>query len=127
LGFPNHFFILISLVLNAIFQNQSQLKSSSFFNIYLVNFCEEGTHGEEIRKVFAISIVLVFFLGDVGGFHVDDVNLTWSATVGLSYTMNSLVDLGIAYRAVKIDLNKARATTVNVIMNGPILGITFHW
>lgn len=63
--------------------------------------------------------------GDVGGFHVDHVTNTWSATAGLSCTVNPHLDLGISYRVLKI--NYARNdTAMNTYMYGPMIGIGFH-
>ena len=63
--------------------------------------------------------------GDIGGFHVDHVNQTWSTTVGLTYAVKKNIDLGIAYKALKIDYNKNTAS-MSVLMQGPALGISFH-
>ncbi len=64
--------------------------------------------------------------GDVGGFHVDNVNTTWSGSVGLSYSLNSHVELGLAYRVLKVDFDKGN-TVVDILMYGPMAGAVFHF
>ncbi|KTD44618.1 hypothetical protein [Legionella quateirensis] len=63
--------------------------------------------------------------GDVGGFHVDHVKETWSATAGLSYAYKEHIDFGIAYRVLKINYAKNRSA-MDVVMHGPELGVSFH-
>jgi len=63
--------------------------------------------------------------GDAGGFDVDHIKQTWSACAGLSYAAKPTVDLGVAYRALKIDYSKGNSS-MNVLMHGPELGISFH-
>ena len=64
--------------------------------------------------------------GDVGGFHVDDVALTWSGTVGFAYTIHPHIDLGAAYRTLGIDFNKGSISAANIVISGPTLGIAFY-
>lgn len=63
----------------------------------------------------------VWLRGDVGGFHIGHVNNTWSGSAGIAYSINSHLDLGIAYHVLKIDFNKGNAA-MNVLMYGPMLG-----
>lgn len=63
--------------------------------------------------------------GDIGGFHVDHIKHTWSSTAGLSYALKEHIDVGIAYRILKVEYAKNRAA-MNVNMFGPEIGISLH-
>lgn len=63
--------------------------------------------------------------GDGGGFNVDHVKSTWSATTGLTYAIKPHIQLGIAYRALKINFRKNNEA-MDVLMYGPAVGISFH-
>ncbi len=64
--------------------------------------------------------------GDVGGFGIDDVSNTWQAILGYDYSMSDNVDLGLAYRVLKIDFNK-NISSVNSYWYGPEIGVGFHF
>jgi hypothetical protein len=63
--------------------------------------------------------------GDIGGFHVDHINRTWSSTAGLSYAFKEHIDFGIAYRMLNINYAKNRSA-MNIDMHGPEIGVSFH-
>lgn len=63
--------------------------------------------------------------GDVGGFNIDKVHRTWSATAGFAYIVHPHIELGIAYRVLDIDFSTKDAT-MNVLIHGPMLGIGFY-
>lgn len=62
--------------------------------------------------------------GDVGGFGIDNVNDTWSTTLGLSYTVHQHVDLGIAYRVLGINYSKTFFKN-DILLYGPLVGLGF--
>ncbi len=63
--------------------------------------------------------------GDVGGFGVDHVTNTLSGTLGFGYAVSKHVDLGVAYRALKIDITQTNSS-MNTWIYGPMIGISFH-
>lgn len=63
--------------------------------------------------------------GDIGGFNVDHVHRTWSATAGFSYIIHRHIKLGVAYRALDIEFTQ-KAAAVNLLIHGPMLGIGFY-
>jgi hypothetical protein len=67
--------------------------------------------------------------GNVGGFGVDNVNLTWAALGAVGYRTSlfgvpSSVEAG--YKALNVDVDKGRVTA-DVTMNGPFIGLTGYW
>jgi hypothetical protein len=64
--------------------------------------------------------------GDIGGFHVDHVKQTWSTTLGMSYALQSHIDLGLAYRILKIDYSRS-SSGMNLLLYGPMIGFSFHY
>lgn len=81
--------------------------------------------GGRIKQDF--SKAHLWLRGDVGGFGVDDVTDTWSAIAGLTYNVSPHVDLGIAYRVLKINVNKSDTLAFDTLMYGPELGIVFQY
>lgn len=67
-----------------------------------------------------------WFSGDFGGFKINHVNSTWSATAGISYSLNNNFDLSLAYRAVTVNYSK-QVITINTMITGPLLGIIYKW
>lgn len=63
--------------------------------------------------------------GDGGGFNVDNMQSTWSATGGIGFTVHPHIDLGLAYRALDIKFTQSNAA-MNVFMYGPMAGIAFY-
>lgn len=64
--------------------------------------------------------------GDYGGFHVNGMNETWSANAGLAYAVLKHLEIGIAYRVLKLDFtDDANHFAMNTLMYGPMLGIGF--
>ena len=72
------------------------------------------------------SKIHTWIRGDIGGFHVDNMNNTWSAIAGLGYTIVDHVDIGIAYRAVKINYENDNSA-INTLMRGPMIGVDFYY
>lgn len=75
--------------------------------------------------------VLTWLSGDVGGFHVDSVKNTWSATLGLGYNAFKYADIGIAYRILQFKVgknaaNNPRHSNGKLQMQGPMIGVNFH-
>jgi hypothetical protein len=81
--------------------------------------------GGRIKQDF--SKIHLWLRGDVGGFGVDNVTNTWSATAGLTYNVSPHMDLGIAYRALKINVTKSSELAFNALMYGPELGLVFQF
>jgi hypothetical protein len=73
-------------------------------------------------KVDITPVTHAWLRGDVGGFHVDNVNHTWNLATGISYSINPHVELALAYRALNIHFNKGNATT-DMLMYGPMAGV----
>jgi hypothetical protein len=79
------------------------------------------------RLTFDASQTSHFWLrGDVGGFDVDNVSNTWQGILGYAYSLNQGTDIGIAYRVLKIDINKTNAN-YNTYLYGPEIGIAFKF
>lgn len=77
------------------------------------------------RLKFDITPQTHFWLrGDDSFSHSDEVEKTWSATTGLSYSFTRNFEVGIAYRVLKIDFEKHTNDT-DVILYGPMLGVGF--
>lgn len=65
--------------------------------------------------------------GDIGGFHINNMNNTWSATAGFYYVVTKHIDLNLSYRVLKIDyFNESDNFMMNTLIYGPIIGISFH-
>lgn len=64
---------------------------------------------------------------DVGGFGVDHINNTWSIIPGMSYSISPNVELGLAYRVLKIKVTKAVSSSLDILMYGPELGVVFRF
>ena len=64
--------------------------------------------------------------GDIGGFHIDGMNSTWSTTAGVSYTVIRFMDLGLAYKVLQLDYARP-SFAMNTLLYGPMIGIGFHW
>lgn len=65
--------------------------------------------------------------GDVGGFDVDGMRNTWSATAGIGYALAEHTQVGIAYRALEFDYKKSEDTSINYLMYGPMIGLNFYF
>lgn len=65
--------------------------------------------------------------GDVGGFGVDNVNNTWSSTLGIGYNINPNFEIGAAYRVLKIDVDASHNSEVNAYLYGPEIGFSFNF
>jgi opacity protein-like surface antigen len=61
------------------------------------------------------------------GFGVDNVTNTWSITAGLTYNISRHIDLGLAYRVLKINVVKSTNVAFNTLMYGPELGVIFRY
>jgi hypothetical protein len=81
--------------------------------------------GARIKQDY--SQVHLWLRADVGGFGVDKVTNTWSATAGLGYTVSTHVELGVAYRVLKINVAKSTNLSFDALMYGPELGVAFHF
>lgn len=64
--------------------------------------------------------------GDVGVGRIDGVNKTWSATTGLAYTVHKNIDIGAAYKVLKLDVTDS-GININSLFYGPMVGVSFHW
>lgn len=81
--------------------------------------------GGRIKQKFAKT--QMWFKGDVGGFGVDHVTNTWGATAGLAYSVRPNIELAVAYRVLKIKVNKSTELTTNSLMYGPEVGLAFYF
>lgn len=79
--------------------------------------------GARIKQDF--SKAHAWLRADVGGFGVDHVNNTWSATAGWAYNISPKIELGIAYRVLKIDITKSNILALKTLMYGPELGFAY--
>lgn len=80
-----------------------------------------------LRFTYDLNQTSHFWLrGDIGGFGIDNVSNTWQTILGYSYSLSDNVDLGLAYRVLKIDFDK-NSNAVNTYMYGPEIGIGFHF
>jgi hypothetical protein len=78
------------------------------------------------RFKFHVNPKAQFWLkGDVGGFHVDGMKSTWSVTGGFAYAVQRHIDIGIAYRVLKMNYAKDQVA-LNTLMYGPMLGFSLH-
>lgn len=81
--------------------------------------------GMRIKHWFS-SRTQVWIRGDYGGFHVDGMDETWSANAGLSYAVSKHVEIGAAYKVLKLDFtDNANHFSMNTLMYGPMIGIGF--
>ena len=67
--------------------------------------------------------------GDVGGFGVDS-ELTWSAGIGANYQAWEDPSLFFGYRALGYDLETDKpgtSTSLNLVLHGPVIAVTFSW
>lgn len=79
------------------------------------------------RLSYDVSQTSHFWLrGDVGGFGIDNVTNTWQGILGYAYSLSDSTDIGVAYRVLKIDINKTNANT-NTYLYGPEVGIAFKF
>ncbi|HVY53004.1 MAG TPA: hypothetical protein VHA13_00605 [Gammaproteobacteria bacterium] len=62
---------------------------------------------------------------DFGGFKIDRVASTWSAMAGIKYYFTKNWGATLAYKALGVHYYK-RAYTINTIVHGPLLGITYY-
>lgn len=77
-------------------------------------------------KVNVSKKVGFWLRGDVGGFSVEHLKETWSSTLGFSYAIKPHIELGLAYRVLKINYNHANSS-MNLLMYGPMAGIGFQF
>ncbi len=78
-------------------------------------------------KYYFTSKTLFWLRGDIGGFNVDGMKDTWSIISGLAYTIHKHIDIGIAYRVLKINYAKnADEFALNTLMYGPMIGFSLH-
>jgi hypothetical protein len=79
------------------------------------------------RIKYSINPLIHFWAeGDVGGFNLDYVKNTWNTALGISFTVQRHIDLALAYRALGIDYSKRATSSMNTVLYGPLLGISFH-
>lgn len=79
------------------------------------------------RMTFDASPTQHFWLrGDVGGFGIDNVSNTWQAIAGYAYSVSDDVDVGLAYRVLKIEMSK-NDSSASILFYGPELGVAFHF
>lgn len=81
--------------------------------------------GARIKYHFDAKTVL-WLRGDMGGWHVNHMDNTWSAIGGVSYAIRPNIDLGLAYRFLDMELSKNTNVSFNTQLSGPIVGIAFH-
>ncbi|MDI1351692.1 MAG: hypothetical protein PSV35_02820 [bacterium] len=81
--------------------------------------------GGRIKQNF--SKIHLWLLGNVGGFSLDNVTNTWAATAGLAYNLRPYMDLGFAYRVLKINVTKSTDLGFNALMYGPEIGLAFQF
>lgn len=78
-------------------------------------------------KYFFTPQAHLWLRADVGGFGVDDVNNTWSSTLGLGYNINPNFEIGAAYRVLKIDVDASHNSNINTYIYGPEVGFAFNF
>jgi hypothetical protein len=76
-------------------------------------------------KYDPIPRTLLWLRGDVGGFNMDHVDLTWSISAGASYALYRHLQIAAAYRSLGINYAK-NDSAANITINGPMLGIAFN-
>lgn len=82
--------------------------------------------GARIKYDYTPDIHL-WLRGDVGGFGVDSVHNTWSTAATLSYSLTDDIAVGLAYRVLRIDIDKKPNTAVDNILHGPMIGMAFSF
>lgn len=78
------------------------------------------------RVKYRLNKLQLWARGDVGGFHINRVDRTWSWTTGIGYAITHCADIGIAYRVLQIDYNGGRNSQVNTRLYGPMIGFDIH-
>lgn len=87
--------------------------------------------GMRLRHQFASGSELQF-LGDIGGFGVGS-DLTWQLFAGYGFDFGvwqSTLHGIVGYRALAVDYTQGSSTSKNnldLIMHGPVLGLSFRW
>ena len=77
------------------------------------------------RVKYALSQRAYLWLrGDYGGFHVDGMNSTWSTSLGLAYSIRQCFEIGLAYRALKMDYSRDNLS-MDTVIYGPMVGVAF--
>ena len=71
------------------------------------------------------------FAGDGGGFNIShNTDWTWSAMGALTYDFCNCFSLSAGYKAVALDESENKSTGnngVNLIFNGALVSLNFHW
>ena len=96
------------------------------FNITVIDNTQLITPIVGARAKYRISKVQLWARGDIGGFHVDKIDKTWSWTAGLGYAITPCADIGVAYRVLQIDYNGSFNSKMKTRLYGPMLGFSIH-
>jgi hypothetical protein len=66
----------------------------------------------------------VWIESDLGGFKIDRVASTWSATTGINLSLSKLWGISLAYKALSVHYYK-KAYHLNIIAHGPMIGLNY--
>jgi hypothetical protein len=78
----------------------------------------------DLSKKFSLAV-----RGDIGGFSVGS-DFTWNASAILGYHFSQTVSAWLGYRALGVDYESGSGFSkfkYDVIMQGPIVGLGFHF